>query len=74
MKGGDFTDGGITQTIEINLMDRTTNSLKQLNQYVAKLGEVYEAQKEKRKAEMAGMEDVAPAVDTIESASPAKRK
>ena len=74
MKGGDFTDGGITQTIEINLMDRTTNSLKQLNQYVAKLDEVYKAQKEKRKAEIAGMEDVAPTVDTIASASPAKRK
>lgn len=74
MKGGDFTDGGITQTVEINLMDKTTNSLKQLNQYVAKLGEVYKAQKEKRKAEMMGMEDVVPAVDTIAPAPSAKTK
>ncbi len=40
-KGGDYKDGGMTQTIEINLMDKTTNSAKQLNSYlgtVAKLG------------------------------------
>ncbi len=34
MKGGDFKDGGITQTVEINLMDKTTNSAKQLNSYI----------------------------------------
>ena len=46
-KGGDFTDGAITQTVEINLIDKTTNSLKQLNEYANKLGKVYKERKEK---------------------------
>jgi hypothetical protein len=50
-KGGDFTDGAITQTVEINLVDKTTNSLKQLNQYASKLGEIYTAKKHKEKAD-----------------------
>ncbi len=57
IKGGDFTDGGITQTVEINLLDKTTNSLKQLNQYAAKLSEVYKAEKAKDKAQMAAFEN-----------------
>lgn len=31
MKGGSYSGGGITQTMEINLIDKNTNSLKQLN-------------------------------------------
>ena len=45
-KGGNFSDGAILQSAEINLVDKTTNSLKQLNQYVAKFNELY---REKRK-------------------------
>jgi len=49
MKGGDFTDGAITQTVEINLVDKTTNSLKQLNEYASKLSKVYKTKKDKEK-------------------------
>jgi hypothetical protein len=33
-KGGEFVAGGITQHVEINLVDKKTNSLKQLNNYL----------------------------------------
>ena len=48
ISGGDFKDGGITQHWEINLMDKTTNSLKQLNTYAGMIA----AFNEKRKAKM----------------------
>ena len=38
IKGGNYEDGGTTKSIEINLMDKNTNSLKQLNQYLGLLG------------------------------------
>lgn len=34
MKGGKYEDGALSQYAEINLMDKNTNSLKQLNQYL----------------------------------------
>lgn len=34
LNGGNFKDGGITQHWEINMLDKNTNSLKQLNTYV----------------------------------------
>ncbi len=40
MKGGSYSGGGITQTMEINLIDKSTNSLKQLNQYLGTLGQL----------------------------------
>ncbi len=40
MKGGSYSGGGITQTMEINLIDKNTNSLKQLNQYLGTLGQL----------------------------------
>ena len=49
MKGGDYKDDAMTQTVEINLVDKTTNSLKQLNEYAAKLGKVYKTKKDKEK-------------------------
>ncbi|MEO7768706.1 MAG: DUF4836 family protein [Ferruginibacter sp.] len=52
-KGGNYSDGGIQQTIEINLVDKTTNSLKQLNQYAAKLSQLYKAHRKKQQEEMA---------------------
>lgn len=57
MKGGDFTDGAITQTVEINLVDKTTNSLKQLNEYANKLGKVYKERKDKEKSDKLGSEN-----------------
>ena len=38
--GGGFQSGGSTQHIEINLVDKTTNSLKQLNNYLSALGKI----------------------------------
>jgi hypothetical protein len=49
MKGGDFKDDAMTQTIEVNLVDKTTNSLRQLNEYAATLGKAYKENKYKYK-------------------------
>jgi hypothetical protein len=49
LSGGNFKDGGITQHWEINLMDKTTNSLKQLNNYAATMGNLEEKKKALRK-------------------------
>jgi hypothetical protein len=40
IKGGKYEDGGMTHSAEINLMDKSTNSLKQLNQYLGLLGKL----------------------------------
>jgi Domain of unknown function (DUF4836) len=45
MKGGNYEDGALTQTVEINLMDKNTNSLKQLNQYLGYVGQIVEEKK-----------------------------
>ena len=65
IKGGDFSGGAISSTIEINLIDKTTNSLKQLNQYAAKLAEVYKAKRDKQKKEMMAFEDAIPPEDVV---------
>ena len=49
LKGGNIKDGAITQDVEINLMDKTTNSLKQLNQYAGIFSEVMQERNEKEK-------------------------
>lgn len=62
VSGGEFKDGGISQHVEINLVDKTTNSLKQLNKYVDGMALIHKKQKESRK-----YEDVAidlPVADT----------
>jgi Domain of unknown function (DUF4836) len=56
-KGGNYSDGGIKQTIEINLVDKSTNSLKQLNQYAAKLSELYKEKRRKQKEEIMAFGD-----------------
>jgi len=58
IKGGNYDDGGITQSIEINLMDKNTNSLKQLNQYVGFLKKLERDFKKKVKAPYMDAEDV----------------
>ncbi|MGC4102252.1 DUF4836 family protein [Ferruginibacter sp.] len=52
MKGGEYEDGGITQTAEINFMDKNTNSLKQLNQYTGLVGKVALEEKKKHQEEI----------------------
>jgi hypothetical protein len=37
MTGGELTDGSINGHFEINFVDKSTNSLKQLNQYIDKM-------------------------------------
>ena len=65
MKGGDFTGGAISGTVEINLIDKTTNSLKQLNQYAAKLAKVYKAKRDQQKKEMVAFEDAIQPEDAV---------
>jgi hypothetical protein len=43
--GGEFNNGGITQHFEINLVDKTTNSLKQLNTYLGVIGDIAKKKK-----------------------------
>ena len=63
-KGGDIDDGAITQNIEINLLDKSTNSLKQLNQYTSKLGELEKEKRKKQREDMMSFEDaVSPHAD-----------
>ncbi len=74
ISGGNFKDGGITQHWEVNMMDKKTNSLKQLNTYLGTMSIIQE--KKKAKNNMAWMsEDVmAPAtVDTTMMVKPMKK-
>lgn len=71
MKGGDINgDNALTQSIEINLMDKSTNSLKQLNQYAIKLSEVYKAQKDKEKANTRAYGDANIILDSVVAVQP----
>ena len=45
--GGGFKEGSTRQHIEINLLDKNTNSLKQLNTYFGILGNIQKQKKEK---------------------------
>ena len=51
MTGGDYTGGGYNQQFELNLMDKNTNSLKQLFQYIMTMSALEEKQTKKREAE-----------------------
>ena len=54
MYGGEFSDGGYTANYEINLMDKTTNSLKQLNKLI---DQVYPLHEHKKHETMESMKD-----------------
>lgn len=60
MKGGPYSGGGITQTMEINLIDKNTNSLKQLNQYLGTLGQLKMESDKKMEMTDVMMEEVKP--------------
>ena len=49
--GGDYKDDGVVSKTEILMMDKTTNSLKQLNKYVDAIAQVMIAKHEREKAE-----------------------
>jgi hypothetical protein len=74
-KGGDIDDGAITQSIEINLLDKSTNSLKQLNQYTSKLGELQKEKQKRQKDDMLtyGMPDVMDSIPHPEQAKPKEK-
>lgn len=60
IKGGELKNNAITQTFEINLVDKSTNSLQQLNQYAIKLSEIIIAKQKKQKEDMMAFEDAMP--------------
>ena len=45
VKGGGFEDGGSVQHVEINLVDKKSNSLKQLNNYMGLVGKIQQEKK-----------------------------
>lgn len=64
LSGGNFKDGGLTQHLEINLVDKNTNSLKQLNSYAGTMGAIEEKKRAQREA-MWRFEEMSPmAADT----------
>jgi hypothetical protein len=78
-KGGNYSDGGINQTMEVNLVDKTTNSLKQLNQYLAKFSDLYKTARRKQQEEKMAFGDFESAANAIDTSAvppppPAKAK
>ena len=59
--GGKFVDGGITQHLELNMKDKKTNALKQLNTYINKM-----AVEEKKRKEL--MEKEGPKMNEVVAA------
>jgi hypothetical protein len=51
-KGGDYKDKATSFDFEINLVDKNTNSLKQLNQYIDKMAAIKKESKEDWKKEV----------------------
>ena len=49
LSGGAFKDGSVTQHIEINMVDKTNNSLKQLNTYIGVMSKVALQKKKENK-------------------------
>ena len=71
-KGGEFKEGALTQSFEINLVDKTTNSLVQLNQYSNTLGKLYS---EKRKSSTVALtNEIAPAAPVEPTKKSAAKK
>jgi hypothetical protein len=65
--GGEFKQGGMTGTIEINFVDQNTNSLKQLNHYFDEIAKVEMAKKEARDNSETKTDSIIapPAIDTV---------
>jgi hypothetical protein len=49
--GGDYKSGGLVSNGELNLVDKTTNSLKQLNQFINDIFKIRNEEKKKHKTE-----------------------
>nr|MDQ6903747.1 hypothetical protein [Bacteroidota bacterium] len=65
--GGEFKDGALVGNTEINLIDQSTNSLKQLNRYFNTIAKVEMAKKEREKTDMSKTDSlmVPPPIDTV---------
>jgi hypothetical protein len=57
MKGGEMDGEAVKSSFEINLMDKNSNSLTQLNKYFAKLGEIYQQKRKQEKEQRMAYED-----------------
>lgn len=72
-KGGDYKDGAAQSNFEINLMDKNTNSLKQLNQYLIVISKVMKDKEKKRKEDMMALEDALKSGSLGEMPEPDKK-
>ena len=62
--GGEFKDGGFTFHAEVNLINKDTNSLKQLNKYFDKMYTIQETKKDSSTARLDSLL-VPPPIDTV---------
>ena len=60
LKGGDFANGALNYSLEINMMDKNTNSLQQLNTYATVMSNLIEQQRKKELEDMRTMQDAFP--------------
>lgn len=74
MKGGDYDDGAMSYDIEANLLDKSTNSLKQLNQYLGFIGKIMEEKKKKDELTNARVEEIFPDKQVSPPPPPAVRR
>jgi hypothetical protein len=73
-KGGDFKDKASEFEFEINLVDKNTNSLKQLNQYMDKMAALKEEKMANLKIKEVTLEDIKKANEGMKEAPPAPKK
>ncbi|MFN0082412.1 MAG: DUF4836 family protein [Ferruginibacter sp.] len=64
ISGGNFKDGGVTQHVEVNLLDKNTNSLKQLNSYLGTMANIQEKKKANNTMDWMNEDATAPAMDS----------
>lgn len=64
ISGGNFKDGGVTQHVEVNLLDKNTNSLKQLNTYLGTIATIQEKKKANNTMDWMSEDATAPAADS----------
>lgn len=68
-KGGEYKNGAVNQHIEVMLVDKNTNSLKQLNSYFATVAALVKKQKEMNSQKWQDM-DYYPKADTTTVVTP----
>ena len=73
ISGGNFKDAGITQHWEVNMMDKKTNSLKQLNNYLGTMSIIQEKKKAKNNVAWMNEDVMAPTMDSTMISSESKK-